>query len=311
VKEGYTAAALLAHGGVSGAMQEALRKQVREAVQRRPDGSALLPVEAGVVRADGRAPSEAEATALAVLALAGDKEAPLADLGSFLLATYRPGLGWGDGRANLVGLQAALALFQQPLPPQVTVVLARDGKVVAEGSFDAKALREVLALEAPAAGSAGSHTWEVRAEPAVPGLGFSLTLGAYVPWKAGEPGRGLELAVKQPSEARVGLPVEVAVQGAAPEGMALTLRQGLPAGFQVDKESLEALVREGQVTAYEVEDGAVSLTLPPRAAGETFSARYRVVPTLAGTLQGGASSLMPEGQPELAFHVPPTTWTVR
>ena len=311
VRDGYTAAALLAHGGVSGSARDTLRKQVREALKTRPDGSAWLPVDPDVVRADGLPPSVAEATALAVLALAGDKEAPLADLGTSLLADYRPERGWGDGRANLVGLQAALALFQEPLPSQVRVVLERDGKVVTEGTLDAKALREVLALEAAVPGSAGAHTWVVRAEPAVPGLGFSLALGAYVPWRAGEAGRGLELAVKGPAEAKVGLPVELTVQAASPAGMELTLRQGLPAGVQVDRASLDALVNEGKVTEYEVEDGAVSLTLPPRGAAEPFTARFRVVPTLAGSLQAGASSLTPVGRPDLVFHVPPSTWAVR
>ena len=311
VQDGYTAAAVLASGGVSGTVRDVLRKQVRESLQKRPDGSAFLPVGPGVVRADGLVPTVAEATALAVLALVDDKEAPLADLGTSLLADYRPERGWGDGRANLVGLQAALALFKEPLPSQVSVVLERDGKVVTEGTFDAKALREVLALEGAATGSAGKHTWTVRAEPAVPGLGFSLTLGAYVPWRASEAGRGLELAVKGPAEVKVGMPAEVTVQAASPAGMALTLRQGLPAGVQVDRASLDALVNEGKVTSYEVEDGAVSLTLPPRGAAEPFNARFRVIPTLAGSLQAGASSLTPVERPELVFHVPPATWAVR
>ncbi len=311
IQDGYTAAAVLASGGVSGSVREGLLKQVREALRKREDGSMYLPVGPGVVRADGVVPSEVEATALAVLALMGDKEAPLADLGTSLLAGYGPEQGWGDGRANLVGLQAALALFKEPLPSQVRVVLERDGTVVTEGTFDAKALREVLAMEAPAKGSMGAHEWKVRAEPAVPGLGFSLTLGAYVPWRAGAAGGGLELAVKMPAEARVGRPVELTVQAAAPSGMGLKLRQGLPAGVQVDRASLDALVDQGTVTAYEVEDGAVTLSLPWREDAEPFTARFRVVPTLAGSLQGGSSSLIPVGQPGLTFHVPPTTWAVR
>ncbi|WP_395845250.1 alpha-2-macroglobulin family protein [Cystobacter fuscus] len=311
IRDGYTAAAVLASGGVSGSVRDTLRGRVREALQRRPDGAAYLPVPAGVVRADGQVPSEAEATALAVLALVEDKQAPLADLGTSLLADYRPESGWGDGRANLAGLQAVLALFKEPLPSQVRVVLERDGQPVTEGTFDAKALREVLALEAEAPGSVGPHTWSVRAEPAVPGLGFSLTLAARVPWRASEPGHGLELAMKVAADAKVGMPVEVTLQAASPAGLELTLRQELPAGVQVDRPSLEELVRQGRVTAYDVEDGAVSLTLPPRGAAEPFTARFRVVPTLAGSLQAGASSLSLVGSENTAFRVAPTTWTVR
>ncbi|HYI00841.1 alpha-2-macroglobulin family protein [Hyalangium sp.] len=310
VQDGYTAAAILASGGVTGSLQEALRTKVREAVKKREDGSAYLPVDAGVLRADGTVPGELEATALAVLALAGDKQAPLADLGTSLLSGYQPGWGWGDGRANLLCLQAAMALFSDPLPSQVRVVLERDGKTVTEGNFDAKALRDVLALEAAATGSAGAHTWTVRAEPAVPGLGYSLTLGAYVPWKA-EKGQGLELAVKAPAEAKVGMPIEVAVQAASPAGMRLKLRYALPAGVQVDMPSLVRLVAEGKVSQYEVEDGALTLSLPARGVGEPFQASFRVVPTLSGTLQGGASSLFPVERPDLVSYVPPSKWMVR
>lgn len=310
VQDGYTAAALLASGVVSGSMQDELRQRVREALKTREDGAAYLPVEAGVVRGDGTAPSEVEATALAVLALQGDAKAPMADLGTSLLAGYSPMGGWGDGRTNLVGLRAALALFKDPLPAHVRVVLERDGKAVTEGTLDAKALRDVLALEAPASGSAGVHTWTVRAEPAVPGLGFSLTLGAYVPWKVSE-SRGLEFAVKGPAEVKVGLPVDLTVQAAFPPGLPLTLRQGLPAGVQVDPASLDALVAEGKVTSYDVEDGAVTLHMAPRTNAEPFLARLRVVPTLAGTLQGGASSLASEARPDATYYVPPVTWAVR
>ncbi|WP_224363849.1 alpha-2-macroglobulin family protein [Hyalangium versicolor] len=310
VQDGYTAAAILASGGVTGSLQEMLRTKVREALKTREDGSAYLPVEQGVMRADGTMPGEAEATALAVLALAGDAKAPMADLGTSLLASYQPGWGWGDGRANLLCLQAAMALFSQPLPSQVRVVLERDGKTVTEGTFDAKALRDVLALEAASPGSAGAHTWTVRAEPAVPGLGYSLALSAYVPWKA-EKGQGLELAVKAPSEAKVGMPVDVSVQAASPAGMALKLRYALPAGVKVDTPSLARLVTDRKVSTYEVEDGALTLSLPPRGAGEPFQASFRVVPTLAGTLQGGASSLFPASRPDLVSYVPPSQWTVR
>lgn len=310
VKDGYTAASLLASGVVTGAARDSLRAQVRDALKKREDGAAYLPVEPGVVAADGEVPSEAEATALAVLGLEGDDQAPLADLGASLLAGYGPARGWGSGRANRLALKAVVSLFKAPLPASVRVVLERDGKPVAEGTYDAKALREVLALEALATGSAGAHAWTVRAEPAVPGLGFALALSAAVPWKQQAQG-GLELAVDSPREARVGQPVEVTVQASTPSGLALELRHGLPAGVQVDSASLDALVASGSVSSWTSEDGAVTLKLPPRGQGETFQARFRVIPTLAGTLQAGASSLRVVARPELVSYVPPATWAVR
>ncbi|MFY1825944.1 alpha-2-macroglobulin family protein [Myxococcus fulvus] len=310
VKDGYTAAALLASGVVKGSLREALRAQVRDALKKREDGSVYLPVESGVVAANGESPTEAEATALAVLGLEGDTQAPLADLGASLLSGYAPSTGWGNGRANRLALRAVVALFKEPLPARVRVVLERDGQAVTEGTYDAKALREVLVMEAPATGSAGAHAWTVRAEPAVPGLGFALALSAAVPW-AKEDSRGLELAVASPQEAKVGQPVEVTVQATTPSGLALELRHGLPAGAQVDAASLDALVASGSVSSWTSEDGAVTLKLPPRGPGAPFLARFRVIPTLAGTLQTGASSLRVEARPDLVSYVPPATWAVR
>lgn len=45
------------------------------------------------------------------------------------------------------------------------------------------------------------------------------------------------------------LSAEVTVQAVSSAGMALMLRQGLPAGVQVDRASLDALVSEGKVTS--------------------------------------------------------------
>ncbi|NBD13731.1 MULTISPECIES: alpha-2-macroglobulin family protein [Corallococcus] len=310
VKDGYTAAVLLAEGSATGDVAEALRTRVREALKAGKDGAASLPVEPGTERADGQAPSEEEATAMAVLALQGDAKAPLADLGAYLLAHYTPGLGWGDGQANRVGLRAALVLFKDPLPAQVRVTLARDGQTVTEGTYDAKALRQVLALEAAAPGSAGTHAWTVRAEPAVPGLGFSLTLAAAVPWK-GEAKGGLQLAVTGPKEARVGKLADVRVQVGAPSSLPLLFQQDLPAGVQVDPASLDALVAAGQVLSWDVQDGALSLRLAPREQGALARVDFRVLPTLAGTLQAGAARLGVPGRPDITASLPPTTWAVR
>ncbi|NOK17555.1 hypothetical protein HMI50_11035 [Corallococcus carmarthensis] len=310
VKDGYTAAVLLAEGAAEGSVADALRTRVREALKSGPDGSAWLPVEQDTVRADGQVPSAAEATAMAVLALQGDAKAPLADLGAWLLAHYTPGLGWGDGQANRVGLRAALALFKDPLPAQVRVTVARDGQVVTEGTYDTKALREVLALEAAAPGSAGTHVWTVRAEPAVPGLGFSLALSAAVPWKSETRG-GLQLAVTGPKEARVGQLANMRVQVGAPSLLPLRFEQDLPAGVQVDPASLDALVSSGQVTGWDVQDGALSLDLAPREQGAPVQVEFRVLPTLAGTLQAGAARLGVPGRPDITASLPPSTWAVR
>ncbi len=313
IDEGYTAAAILASGGVSGKVADALRAKVRKDVERFSDGSFGLRVSPNSVRSDGRRPSDIEASALAVLALEGDADAVslLADLGARLLGSYSPGIGWGDGRTNLVALQAVLSLFKEPLPKSVAITLSMDGKTVAEGTLDSTRLREVVTLEGLAPDAEGEHLWTVSAQPAVPGLGFSFTLQAWVPWEKQPAVGGLELEIDATPEAKLGQPLEIRVAAAAPAGMALALRHALPAGFQPDRASLERLVADGLVRGYRAVDGAVELDVPPVEASGAFSASYRVIPTLIGTLSASASSLAIEGRPESAHYVPPAVWTVR
>jgi hypothetical protein len=193
----------------------------------------------------------------------------------------------------------------------VRVDLAVDGRSVATGDLSGDALKQVLPLEAPLLSPAGSHAVTVKADPPVPGLGFALAFHYYVPWSLEDASDGLELSVDLAKDASVGRPVDVTLSAVAPASMALSIRQALPAGVQVDRPSLEALVGNGVITRFETEDGAVTLDAPARPQGETFVARYRVIPTLAGTLHSSASRIMPLGRPDAAFYVPPATWLVK
>jgi hypothetical protein len=307
VEDGYTAAAIIA-SGVGGKLADKLREKVRAAIKEAPDGTKYLDVPAGIVRADGVAPGRAEATALAVLALAGDPKAPVADLGATLLGAYEPLLGWGDGRANLACMQAVLELFKAPVPSNVTITLTMDGTPITTGTLDSSKLRDVLVLDAPAPGLSGSHTWALTAEPAVPGLGFSFTAEAWTPWPKQPVKNGLELGLAPAMTAIVGRPTDVDVTAIAPAGMRFHIQQALPAGVQVDKPSLQALVDGGTIERFQSADGTVDLYVGPLQPGQTFSAKYRVIPTLGGTLHTSAS-IIESGASR--FFVPPTTWSIR
>ncbi len=307
IQDGYTAAAIIA-SGVGGKLADTLREKVRAAIKDAPDGTKYLDVPTGVVRADGAVPGRAEATALAVLALSGDPKAPVADLGATLLGAYEPLLGWGDGRANLACMQAVLELFKAPVPNNVTITLTMDGKPVTSGTLDGEKLRDVLVLDAPAPGLSGSHTWALTAEPAVPGLGFSFTAEAWTPWPKQPVKGGLELGLPPTMTATVGRPADVTVTAIAPAGMSLHIQQALPAGVQVDKPSLQALVQNGVIRRYQAVDGKLDLHVDALQPGQTFSATYRVIPTLGGTLHTSASSIESGGA---KFYVPPTTWSIR
>ncbi|HSS02370.1 MAG TPA: alpha-2-macroglobulin family protein [Kofleriaceae bacterium] len=308
VTDGFTAAAILASGAVTGELAETLRKRVRGAIKPADDGAAYLEVGEGVVRGDGTVPGRVEATALAVLALDGDKQAPLADLGTTLLGSYTIASGWGDGRVNLVAMQAVLALFRDPLPSTVTVTLTMDGAPVVRGTLEGAKLREVLALDGAAPGLAAAHTWKLTAEPPVPGLGYSLALDSWLPWSKAPADEGVELALPARVATTLGKPVEIAVTAVAPSGIALHIQHALPAGVQVDRPSLEAQVAAGAIERFVASDGALDLYVPALPPGKTFALTYRAIATLGGTLHSGASLI--EAGPH-RFYVPPTEWTVR
>jgi hypothetical protein len=310
VTDAYTAAAILASGGATTTNRAKLVERVKAGIKDNEDGSKYLDVPTGVVRADGQVPGRAEATALAVLALDGDPKAPLADLGGTLLGSYSPDRGWGDGRANLVCMQAVLALFKAPVPAGVKITLLMDGQKVTEGTLDRDALKEVLSLEAATpAGIAGEHEWQIIAEPAVPGLGYALALRGYVPWKKQTTQQGLEMTVTPaPVTAVIGKPVELTIQAIAPSGTDVKIVQSLPAGVQPDTASLDELVTASTITKYEAADGKLTLYIPALDPGQTFNAKYKVIATLAGTLRSAASTIEAGST---KFSVQPSEWTVK
>ncbi len=307
ISDPYTAAAILAAKGASGELAESLRKLVLDNIEERDNGAKVLVFPAGVVRADGQAPSTVEATAMAVLALRDQADAPLADLGATILANYTPQWGWGDGRANLLCMEAAVELFREPLPASVAISLRMDGEVVAQGTLDRDKVREVLQLDAQELDIGGTHQWAISAEPAVPGLGFALTLTNWVPWLAEETS-GTELSIDVPKNMRVGSALMLNVQAIAPSGLAFTIELDLPAGVSVDSSTLQALVNEGRLSSFTEADGHLRLEVQGLAPAQRFAAALRLIPTLAGSLQSGPASIRVLGQ---EAHLPPQTWVVR
>ncbi len=308
ISDPYTAAAILAAGGAQGDLAETLRKLVLGAIEDRKNGAKVLKVPGNVVRADGRRPSLVEATALAVLALADVQGAPLADLGATILSNYSPRGGWGDGRANLVCMEAAVQLFKDPIPDRVKILLHKDGEVVAEGELERSKVREVLNLSADGLDISGAHEWKVSAEPAVPGLGFSLTLTSWVPWKLSDSSTGAELLIELPSEIKVGQAVVLPIVASVPGGMSFQIEFDLPAGVQVDRASLDALVSASKLRKYKLSDGKMILFANALEAGKRLNASVKLIPTLGGALQSGPATIRVGG---VESHLPPKRWSIR
>ncbi len=318
IHDPYTAAVVAQSGVVGDDLLKKLRKQVMDALVQHKDGTRVLPVPAGAQRSDGAPPSEIEATAVAVLALhaAPEASALLPDLGAALLSAYRPGSGFGDGRTNRAALDAVALLFAQPLPSKVTVSLAVDGKSVGTDTLTGARLHEVMTLDGPVEpakskdGAPARVAVVVEADPPLPGLSYVLAVDYAVPWPAPPPDAGLTLDVNVDKALAVGKAAKVELRAVAPGGAALHVVQGLPAGVDPVRSSLEALVQDGVIDDFDVTDGVVTLNAPARGQGELFDARYEVVPTLAGALHARVASVSLRNAPSTEVFFPPSTWKI-
>lgn len=310
-QDAYSAAAMLASGALEGEAETAATQRLEAALEAQPDGSRVLPVPTGVVGVDGTPPSQAEATALAAIALKDRNPTLAADLGAAVLGAWRPDRGWGDGPADLRGLQAVLQLFTDALPTQVTITLARDGQEVARRTLQDAALRDLSVIDAPAGQADGPHTWTVTADPPVPGLAFAFTLASWVPWTDGVAPAGLELSLGIPADLRVGQPAILDLAAVAPAGDPLTLSVALPPGMSPDTRALDEMTLMGTLSAWTSDDTGLSLTAPPLHPGQPLQLAIPVVPTLAGRFQPAPATLTTPRSPDTPARTPATPWQVQ
>ncbi len=301
----YVAAWGLAAGVVEEGTAEALRVTVREALRTTPDGAKTLRVDA--FRSDGAPVSEAEATALAILALPADDPAR-PDLAAGLLGLYDPRHGFGDGETGLLALRALEAVFTGDIPREVVVRVEVDGAEVGRAVLDPAQPYAPVRIVGPGLAGLGEHRVTVVSEPPVAGLAFTALARDYVPWVQAPVG-GLDLQVSRPSLV-VGQRADLVVNVSAPSGIALDLSVGLPAGVEPDATTLDALVESGRAASWRAEDGRVTLT-GLRTDGGAWSATLPVTPTLAGALLADATRVWPSGDPSAAFSRVPERWTIR
>ena len=307
VTDAYTASALLAAGLVEGETQTRLADLVRAALVE-SDHGLRVDLPRGVLRADGQVPSPAAAAALAARALAAggaaDDDAAIADLGSTVLSSFRPGSGWGDAATDLACLRAVTELWSTPPAEAVTLRLSRGGAVAAERMLSVDALRNPVFLAVPAA---GTGDWTVATEPPVPGLAFGLEVVAWTPWTDPPRDAGIDVAVTPPPRLLLGQTTPLVVELGSHRGTRLDVDIELPAGVKVDT---DAIVVEGgpRVDDALSRDGAVSVSLSALTTNRA-ALHLPVTPTLAGTLWSGSISVV-DRKTGVRTVVPPTAWQV-
>ena len=69
-------------------------------------------------------------------------------------------------------------------------------------------------------------------------------------------------------------------------------------------------VRDGTVTSYDTEDGLVTLRAPARRQGQAFVARYRVIPTIPGTLKSAAHRIELAGNTSSRVFIRSPDWKI-
>ncbi|MEZ4237399.1 MAG: alpha-2-macroglobulin family protein [Myxococcota bacterium] len=302
IRDGYTAAVVLASGLADGGLQEELLKRVRAGIGADPDtGEARVEPRDTVLNPWGVRPSRAEVLAFTVLALPAGDEAR-GDLAAALLRSWSPITGFGAGPADVVALEAVASALGSIDGP-VTVTLLRDGDEVASGTLDPQQPGVAAVLSAEAHGDDSEFT--VAASPELPGLAFVATRRSWVPWTDADRLAGVDLAVDT-SRLRAGEPGTLTIEASAPAGVSLRIEQGLPSGVLVDDDAVRAVAQLGGTL--EVRTDRVILTTRAFQPLEAQSFAIPVTPTFAGRFQTSPLLVAPSGAQAVPHR--PIAWTV-
>ena len=284
----YTAALVLRAGVDSDSLREGLLQIVR-------DWDGEVPVD--VKRPDGAAVTELDVMAAAATVLPEDERR---DAVSAVIASYRPGAGFGAPVTGVLALEAITSLDSGAPPDALDIVVQIDGQEVGRQTLRREALGQVVTFSVDAP-TTGEHSYAVVSDGAWPGLAWHLDLTTWSPWEGGVGPKGLELHVEH-DELVVGQATTVTLRASAPKGTPIVIEHRPPAGFVVDRDS----VTGGQV---HVDDETVEVRVSAHEGLATVT--YEAVPTLAGTLHTGVASVYPMRAEDLATRQPPEAWVVR
>lgn len=296
------AAYALASGTITDAdLRSRLVETITKGLKTSENGTRYLE-GAGLRRADGHYVTSAEATAAGALALAG--EAVLAsELATSLLGMHRAWGGWSDGEGDLLILRALSAALPNPDGAVPELVVTVDGAEVARATVNPTEPHKPLVVRAPVAASA-SH--QVVVSGGGPGLSFTLSTRAWVPWVPVESGVA-EVGVEAPQRLTVGSVASVRVRIATPSSVRSDLILGLPAGVRADPEGMDRLVREGAFASWTASEGSV---LVRGFAGGGWEGELPVVAALAGRVSSAPSRLVSADSGNELFVLPPSRWAI-
>ncbi|MBK8011159.1 MAG: hypothetical protein IPK13_07390 [Deltaproteobacteria bacterium] len=333
IRDGYTAAAVLSSGARLGGLETKLHETLAASIKDVEGGKKQLHVEDGVERGDGRQPSAVEASALAILALEGKTASAstgsadgagaaggagaiadiTADLADMVLGAYRAGAGFGDGRANMLGLRALLLAFRTPIPDRIEISAFLDDQPLASTTLRGDRRKDVAILSAATPTAGGEHRWRLEASPPVPGLGFTMSiethrLGTAPASEASARDKAVSLLVSAAGPLKVAESQMITVRAVAPARSALTIECFLPSGLVPSTRSLEQLVTAGVLNRFELRETGPILFASTGSSPE-FEASFLVTPKFSGRLNTGTSRLLIAGTPVAVSA--PAPWAIQ
>ena len=98
------------------------------------------------------------------------------------------------------------------------------------------------------------------------------------------------------------------IEATAPANTQFAITLMVPAGVDIDRASIDALVSTARVSHYELDDDQLTLHVAAVAPGQAFGAELRVIPTIAGAIQSGPQSVSMAG---VTVNDPPSTWIIK
>lgn len=229
-----------------------------------------------------------ETTALAVLALLNSNTEPgSAKAALTWLVEQKDGMGtFHSTQATVLALKALLAGTGKPLggDAERTVDFALNGAAPQRIIIPADQGDVVQQIDLSANLTAGGNRLQLT-DPGGAGLGYQVDFAYNVPdATAQQPQEGLAIDIRYDrSELQVGDAVwaDATVRNNMPAPAPMVILDlPIPAGFAVDRQCLEALVKAGTVAKYQVNARSVVVYLRELAPSRPLSIRYRLDATM-------------------------------
>jgi hypothetical protein len=250
----------------------------------------------------------AENTAVGGLALMAGGIFPGALDAAGWVAEHRQGSwGYGSTQTTVQSLRLLNSIsLGPPVESDITVSVAYDGAHFASETISPENADVVRQFDLSNLVTGGTHTVEIAAGTES-GIQFEVIAVHHLPWSAvGAPASHLELDVDYDRTfLRVGETVSVRALISATQSDNMPLAEiGLPPGFAVQLDLLDAAKEDGVITRYEIKNGKLALYFDAVLVDRPVTVQFELKAGLAVEGLVPASAVYPYYNPSLRFETP-------